>query len=224
MFTHRKRLAAAVSAIALGAALVLASANPAQAVNGTLPAGSTICTDQVRSGNGISFYGFVGVSSSSTAVWSVRTSSTATGPETEIVRLPTGEPISSVVTWPGTLFYRLCLVQGEAVPTFGFRAFVNATPAGNPLFGVGPHTATLAAAGTFCGESAATPVRLVATSSVPVRWTVPVTNGDGDKIRTIDLGTTTAVDQILTPGADEYFAACVASSSPAVLSFDFAPV
>jgi hypothetical protein len=223
MFTHQKRLAAAASAIALGAALVLTGAGPAHAVNGTLPAASTICSDQVRSDNGVSFYGFVGVSSSSSATWSARASSTANGPETEILRLTSGEPISTVLTWPGRLFYRLCLVQGPAVPTFGFRANVNAAPSGNPVYGVGPHTATLSAASKFCGEAAASPVRMVATSTVPVRWTVPVSNGDGEKLRTINLGTTTSVDQVLTPGADEFFAACVETTGAAVLSFDFLP-
>jgi hypothetical protein len=223
MFTHRKRLAAAASAVALGAALVLAGASPAQAITGSLPPTSAVCTDKTRSDNGVSFYGFVGSSSNSSTIWSVRTSSSAAGPEAEVLRLPSGEPISTVLTWPGTLFYRLCLVQSAAEPLSGFRASVNVTPAGNPVYGIGPHTATLGAGGRFCGEVAAAPARLVGTSTTPVQWTVPVYDGDGLKVRTINLGTSTTVDQVITPGVDEFFTACVANTSAAVLSFDFVP-
>jgi hypothetical protein len=222
MFTNRKRLAVAASGSALGAVLMLGGGGPANALNaGTVPAGSTVCTDQTRSGQGISFYGF-GLPSTPTPIWSVRTAASAGGPETEVLRLPTWEPTSTALSWTGTVFYRVCVVTPTATSAIKIR--VNATPAGNPLFGVGPHTATVGAGAKVCGEAAASPARVVGTSTSPVRWTVPVFNGDGENLRTIDLGVSTAVDQVIVPGENEYIEVCAANSAAAVLSFDLMPV
>jgi hypothetical protein len=225
MFTHRKRLAAAAGALTLGAVLVLTGAAPANAGDGSnLPPGSTVCNDLVRSDMGINFYGYAVGQSSSLPIWTVRTSTTPGGPETEILRLPTEEPISTYLSWLGRLFYRVC-VQATEQTAGSVKIRVNAPPAGNPQFGIGPHTATLGVGGRFCGEIAASPVRLVGTSTVPVRWTVPVANFDGQRLRTMDLGTSTTVDRVLTPGEDELFTACAqnTSTSTATLSFDFLP-
>jgi len=227
MFTNRKRLAAAACALAVGGGLALSGSGPANALGGSsLPSGSTICTDLTRSDRGISFYGFALANSASAPIWSVRTSTTAGGPETEILRLPTQEPISTNLSWPGRLFYRVCLVQNLPVPVTAVKVRVNVPPAGNPLYGIGPHTATLGAGGKACGEIAITPVRLVGTSTAPVRWTVPVQDGDGQRLRIVDLGTSTTIDQVLPPGeAEEIVEACVTNTSgtTATLSFDFLP-
>jgi hypothetical protein len=225
MFTHRKRLAAAAGALTLGAVLVLTAAAPANAGDGSnLPPGSTVCTDLVRSDQGISFYGYALAQSSALPIWSVRSSTTPGGPETEILRLPTEEPTSTYLSWSGRLFYRVC-VQTTLLTARSVKIRVNAPPAGNPQFGIGPHTATLGAGGRFCGELAASPVRLVGTSTVPVRWTVPVANFDGERLRTVDLGTSATVDRVLTPGEDELFSVCAqnTSTSTATLSFDLLP-
>jgi hypothetical protein len=222
VFTHRKRLAAAAGALTLGSAFVLTGAGPANAGDGSnLTPGSTVCTDLVRSDRGIYLYGYAVVQSTSLPIWSVRTSTTAGGPETEILRLPTGEPISTYLSWSDRLFYRVC-VQATSVTARSVKIRVNPQPSGNPQFGIGPHTATLGAGGSFCGEFAASPVRVVGASTVPVRWTVPVQNGDGERVRTIDLGTSTSVDRALTPGEDEIFSVCAqnTSSATATLSFD----
>jgi hypothetical protein len=222
MFTNRKRLAAAASAFALGGVFMLGGAGPANALDaGTVPAGSTVCTDQTRSGQGISFYGF-GLPSTPTPIWSVRTAASAGGTETEVVRLPVWEPTSTAFSWTGTLFYRVCVVTSAATSAIKIR--VNATPASSPLFGVGPHTATVGAGAKVCGEASAAPARVVGTSTSPVHWTVPVSNGDGDNVRTIDLGVSTTVDQVIVPGENEYIEVCAANSAAAVLSFDLVPV
>jgi hypothetical protein len=225
MLTRKKRLLAAAGALALGSVLVLAGAAPANAADGSnLPPGSIICTDLVRSDRGISFYGFALTSPAAPPIWSVRTSITAGGAEKEILRLPSEEPISTNLTWPATLFYRVC-VTPTTVAARGVKIRVNAPPSGNPQFGIGPHTATLGVGGRFCGEISATQARLVGTSTVPVRWTVPVMDGDGVRVRTIDLGTSTTVDRVVTAGPDEFFSACVhnTSASTATLSFDLLP-
>jgi hypothetical protein len=225
MLTRKKRMVAADGALTLGTVLVLSGAGPANAGDASnLPPGSTVCTDLVRSDRGISFYGYALASSASPPIWSVRTSTTAGGPEKEILRLPTEEPTSTNLTWTGTLFYRVC-VAPTSVTARGVKIRVNAPPVGNPQFGIGPHTATLGAGGRFCGEVAGTQARLVGTSTVPVRWTVPVMDGDGARVRTIDLGTSTTVDRVVTAGQDEFFSACVqnTSTSTATLSFDFLP-
>jgi hypothetical protein len=225
MLTRKKRLVAAAGTLTLGSVLALAGATPANAAGGSnLPPGSTICTDQTRSDRGIYLYGFALASSTSPPIWSVRTSTTAGGPEKEILRLPTEEPTSTNLTWPDTLFYRVC-VTATSTTARGVKIRVNPPPAGNPQFGIGPHTATLGAGGRFCGEIAGTQARLVGTSTVPVQWTVPVQDGDGRRVRTLDLGTSTTVDRVLTAGQDEFFSACVenTSTSTATLSFDLLP-
>lgn len=225
MLTRKKRLIAAAGALALGSVLVLTSAAPASAGDGSnLPPGSTICTDAVRSDRGISFYGFALASSTAPPIWSVRASTTAGGPEKEILRLPTEEPISTNLSWTGTLFYRVC-VAPTSVAARSVKIRVNAPLSGSPQFGVGPHTATLGAGGRFCGEIAVDQARLVGTSTAPVRWTVPVQDGDGNGVRTLDLGTSTTIDRVLTAGQDESFGACVqnTSASTATLSFDLLP-
>jgi hypothetical protein len=222
MLTRKKRLVAAAGALTLGSALVLTAAAPANAADGgNLTPGSVVCTDLTRSDRGISFYGFALASASSPPVWSVRTSATAGGPEKEVLRLPSEEPISTNLTWPGTLFYRVC-VTPTSVAARSVKVRVNAPPAGNPRFGIGPHTATLGAGGRVCGEVSASPARLVGASTVPVHWTVPVMDGDGARVRTLDLGTSAAIDRVVTVGQDEFFTTCVqnTSTSTATLSFD----
>lgn len=226
MFTRKKRLAAAAGALTLGSVLVLTGAAPANAGDGSdLPPGSTVCTDLTRSDRGISFYGFALASSTSPPIWSVRTSTTAGGPEKEILRLPTEEPFSTNLSWTGTLFYRVC-VSPTSVAARSVKISVNAPPTGNnPQFGIGPHTATLGVGGRFCGEFSTAQARLVGTSTAPVRWTVPVMDGDGAPVRTIDLGTSATVDQVVTPGQDESLSACAhnTSTSTATLSFELLP-
>jgi hypothetical protein len=223
MFTHRKRLAAAAGALTLGAVLGLTGATPATAGDGrNISPGSTVCTDLVRSDRGIYIYGYATVATTASPIWSVRTSATAGGPETEILRLPTQEPISTNLSWSGTLFYRVCVVQATTVTARGVKIRVNVPPIGNPVYGVGPHTATLGAGGSFCGEFGVAQARATGTSTVPVRWTAPVQNGDGEHLRTIDLGTSTAVNRVLSLGADEIASVCVqnTATSTATLSFD----
>lgn len=223
MLTARRRAGAIGAVIVLGTALALSGATAAQAVTtSNLPPGSVICTDKIRSDKGIAFYGFVRAPiADSTALWTVRAGTTADGPDAPILRLTSGEPSTTYASWPGTLYYRLCVTQTQPVTAAG-RWNHFAQPGANAAGAFGPYTATLGSGGYFCGPSTASPARIVGTSNVPVRWTVDVENGDGDFLRTIDLGTSTALDQLLTPGDNEYFNACVrnTSSTPATLSLD----
>lgn len=224
MFTARKRVAAIAGTVLLGAVFALSGATASQAVTtSTFPPGSVICTDRVQSDKGIAFYGFIQVPvSDPTALWTVRAGSTAAGPDTEILRLTSREPTTTYASWPGTFFYRLCVTQTQQVA--GGGRFVHFAQSGaTAVAGIGPYTATLGAGGYFCGPGASGTARLVGSSTVPVRWTVDVVNGDGDFLRTEDLGTSTSVDRLLTPGADEYFNGCVrnVSSTTATLSIDF---
>lgn len=219
MLTARRRAGAIGAVIVLGTALALSGATAAQAVTtSNLPPGSVICTDKIRSDKGTAFYGFV---RSASALWTVRAGSTADGADSPILQLTSAEPSTTYASWPGTFYYRLCVTQTQPVTAAG-RWNHFAQPSASAAYGIGPYTATLGSGGYFCGPSTSSPARILGTSSVPVRWTVDVENGDGDFLRTVDLGTSTSLDRLLTPGDNEYFNACVrnTSTSPATLSLD----
>lgn len=219
MLTARRRAGAIGAVIVLGTALTLSGATAAQAVTtSNLPPGSVICTDKIRSDKGIAFYGFV---RSASALWTVRAGSTADGTDSPILQLTSAQPSTTYASWPGTFYYRLCVTQTQPVTAAG-RWNHFAQPGANAAGTFGPYTATLGSGGYFCGPSTSSAARIAGTSNLPVRWTVDVENGDGDFLRTVDLGTSTSLDQLLTPGDNEYLNACIrnTSSTPATLSLD----
>jgi hypothetical protein len=216
----KRRVAVLAVAILVGTGLTGVTAGPAQAfVGGSLPPGSTVCTDSVRTDQGVAFYGRL---SSPSALWTVFASATADGPQTTLLRLPTQEPSTTYVNWPGTFYYRLC-VANTATTTGGLRFAFFARSFANADHGAGVFTAVLGPGGRYCAPSTSVAARLTGTSTVPVRWTAEVENFNADFLRTEDYGTSATIDRAVTPGDDEIFTACVANTSAATatLSFDF---
>jgi hypothetical protein len=217
----RRRAAALAAAILAGATLVLAGAHPAQAsVGGSLPSGSTVCTDGVESDRGVAFYGSI---STATAVWTVFASPAGGGPEAALLRLPTKEPSTTYVSWPGVFRYRLCVTNTTAT-TGGLRFAFFAQSRANAEHGFGAFTAVLGPGGRYCAPSTSVAATLAGTSTLPVSWTANVENFNADFLRTEDYGTSATVERAVSPSDDEIFTACVTNTSAgtASLSFDFA--
>ncbi|MEJ3746209.1 hypothetical protein WEI85_23330 [Actinomycetes bacterium KLBMP 9797] len=223
MFTARKRIAALAGAVLAGAATILSGAAPARAAppGGTLPPGSVVCTTRVAATQGVAFYGSLQAPVTGvTALWTVYASTTGTGPETALLRLPSREPTTTYVSWPGTFFYRLCVTNTTAVN--GGLRFNFFAPGSAPTASAGPVTAMLGPTGRYCYLATSVPARLAGTSTVPVRWTVDVENGDADFLRTEDFGTSATIDRLLNPGADEFHQVCVANTGSSTASVSYA--
>lgn len=220
MSIPRRRVAALAAAILAGAALTLGGAHPAQAsVGGSLPSGSTVCTDGVRSDRGVAFYGS---SSTASAVWTVYATPAAGGAETALLRLPTKEPSTTYVSWPGVFRYRLCVTNPTAT-TGGLRFSFFAQGGANAEHGFGAFTAVLGSGGRYCAPATSVAARLAGTSTVPVRWTANVENFNADFLRVEDYGTSATIDRAVAPADDEIFTACVTNTAAgtATLSFEF---
>src|SRR6185436_12617161 len=128
----------------------------------------------------LAFYGNI---SSATASWTVYAASTAGGAEVALLRLPTREPSTTYVSWPGVFYYRLCVTNTSAV-TGGLRfAFFAQSGAG-----FGAFTAVLGPGGRYCAPATSVAAHLAGTSTVPVRWSADVQNFDADFLRTEDYG------------------------------------
>ncbi len=222
--TRRRRAAVLLGAVLLGTTAALSLTSAAQAAtSASLPPGSTVCTQQIRSSQGVAFYGGLVVAATGpTALWTVHASETETGPETTLLRLPSGEPTTTYVSWPGTLFYRLC-VTNTTTKVAGLRVSFFPQGAG-AVGGIGPATAVLGPSGSYCALETISTARLTGTSTVPVRWMARVDNLDGDRLRIEEFGTSTTVDRLLTPSPsfDENFTVCVVntSTSTATISLD----
>ncbi len=201
----------------------------ASSVGGSLPAGSSVCTDQVGSTNGVTLGGIVS-SPGARVTWTVRVAETAGGAESEIFRAVTYDVTGTNVAAPhaGTLFYRICLANTTASPKSFSHVFV--TPRAGGASGgsnLGPTTSVLGPNGTVCGELTKTSGRLTATSNVAVTWFVRVFNGDLSLLRSIRPLTVTAtsVDQVIGPGAYAFLDVCAINHSitqTATLSMQFA--
>jgi hypothetical protein len=218
------RKAAIAGAVLLGAGVALSGATAAQAaVGGSLPPGSTVCTERTRSAQGVAFYGSLQAPVTGvTALWTLYASTAEGGPETTLVRLPSREPSTTYASWPGTFYYRLCVTNSVAVT--GALRFSFFPQGAGAVGGFGPATAVLGPAGRYCGLETSVPARLTGTSTEPARWTAEVENFNADFLRTEQFGTSTGIDRLLTPGDDEIFQVCVTNpgSSTATISFDIA--
>ena len=207
-----RNLFLAVTALAVGGAVLL-TGGAAQAANGGgVPPGGVVCTDRARSDAGVWAYG--NASLKAPVTWTVRWSSTAGGAEVELLRRTAWElqTVTVVAPVPGG-YYRACLTNTASGPVT-YRLSFGPRPGADQAFGIGPHTAVLGANGRACGEWIAgweTPVaRLVGTSDVPVHFSVRVANGDGEVLREDILAPpTTAIDRVLTPAATESYEVCV---------------
>lgn len=223
MFTTRKRVAILAGLVLLGTTLTLGGAPAAQAApaGGNLPAGSVVCTERTRSSLGVAFYGSLQAPVTGvTALWTVYASTTEAGPETVLLRLPSREPSTTYLSWPGTFYYRLCVTNTTA--TAGSLRLTFFAQGSGGVGGFGPATAVLGPAGRYCSVATSVPARLVGTSTVPVGWTAEVENFNADFLRTENYGTSATIDRQLTPGSDEIFQICVANAttSTATISFD----
>jgi hypothetical protein len=166
----------------------------------------------------VAFYGAI---STANALWTVFASSVAGGPETALLKLPTKEPTTTYVSWPGTFTYRLC-VTNTTTTTGGLRFTFFAQGAG-ATYGIGTYSAVLGPGGRYCAPATSVAARLTGTSTVPVHWTADVQNFNAERLRTEDYGTSATINRPVTPGDDEIFTACVTntSGSTATLSFAF---
>ena len=217
----RKRIAALAGAMLLGTTVALSWTTGAQAATTAgLPPGSTVCTEKIRSSVGVAFYGGMSAAVANPApLWTVHASTTETGPETTLLRLTSYDPGTTYVSWPGTLFYKLCVTNTTSAR--GGLRFSFFAQDRNAVGGIGPATAVLGPTGSYCALLAIAPARVTGTSTVPVRWRADVTNFDDERVRTDEFGTSTTLDQQLV-GPDEIFAVCVTntSTSTATISLD----
>jgi hypothetical protein len=221
------------SIVMAGAAVTLVAvlAGPASAssAGGSLPAGSSMCTDRTMSDDGVNVSGTV-TTPSAQVTWTVREADTATGAETEVFRSVGYDVTGRQVASPhaGRLFYRLCLAN----TTRSSVSFSHAALTPRPGFtdaqqGVGPTTAVLGG-GQVCGELIKGSGRLIASASSPVTWFVRAYNGDGTILRSIQPLTVTSasVNQVVGPGAYAFLDVCAInhSTTTATLSMEFAVV
>ncbi len=214
---------------AVGIVLVLSGVANASSVGGSLPAGSSVCTDQVGSTNGVALSGIVS-SPGARVTWTVRASATPGGAEAQIFRAVTSDVTGTNVAAPsaGTLFYRICLANTTSSPKSFSHVFVTPRPGGaNGGANLGPTTSVLGPNGTVCGELVKASGRLTATSNVTVTWFVRAYNGDLSILRSIRplTVTSTSVDQVIGPGAYAFLDVCAINHSTtqtATLSMQFA--
>lgn len=208
------------------------AAGPAHASNGgNVPAGSTLCTDTTRSGNGLFFYGHVydPRTMGESGTFTVLRATTVGGPETEILRATDDElPMHYLDTGQiGTFYYRACvLVHGDSSRS-GVALRLGAMP---PLvdveYDIGPSTATLGPGARYCddivlGDTA----RIVGDASVPVQWYFNGRNEDYASVSNAWVGpVTTTIDQVATGNRKPVVEvlACVnnVSSTTATVSFE----
>jgi len=234
------RLRTTLSAVA-GLLLAVGVAGPASALGGNpdmLPDGSHACTQWVQSSHGSYISGY--------AAWhkgtfTTRMSTTLGGPETVIFTSVTHEvsyrapgatyPTYRILVTPptaGTFFLRNCVAAADG-PVYWFRLAVES--ADRPSLGLGPLQATLGPGGRHCGFDLNGPaiglgddaVRLTATSTVPVRFSITGMNEDYASIGPIFAVTATSVDQVFAPAANvSGVGACAENTGTATAVVSFA--
>lgn len=207
------------------AALVAAAANgPAGAAGfgGALQAGSTVCTDWLRTdGGGVYLLGYA--AGAGTYTWTMRMSSAAGGPETVIFRAVATSITRNVVPpAKGRFFYRNCLNVSNQQAA-GYRLTLAAGIGNiNPVYGIGPHTATITPGSTACGEFAMGPVRLRGTSNQVVFWSLRGTDMDygpmGDIFSTVGATVNPAIDPGPTVVSTD---ACATNTAPVTARVSF---
>jgi hypothetical protein len=216
MHTHMKRFALIHLA---GGLLILGLSGTANAATGSLPVGGKACTDQIRADSAVYTYGRAS-SGSSPVTWTVWMSQTPGGPEVEVFRAAQWELTTTTLHPPsaGTFFFRTCLANtSNQIAHYKFYITTQ-----NFTGTFGPHTAELGPGGLACGEFAGNPARLVASSNVPVQWTVRTFDGDMNQLGEVLIGTSTWVDQAVATDTAVYFDACATNTSgtTATLAFD----
>jgi hypothetical protein len=219
--------------------LLLGLAVPAGASgdSGTLPAGSTACTDRVLSSSGA----FIrGRADNVPATFTTRISTTPGGPETTIFTQVTREvaihfPGNDYPTYrllitpptPGTYYFRNCVTATHG-SDYRFRLAVE----GNGQFDsdIGPHTATLAPGGRHCGDWLSGPsiglgdgaARLIGSASAPVTFSLSATDSDYGFLGDVFLVTGAAVNEVyLPPSYISSTSACATNTSNTTVTVSF---
>lgn len=117
--TRRTRwlTAAGTAAVTVTAGLV-GAAQAGAAGPGQLPVNATTCTGQIPADAGAVLSGSSDVNSGFGPLWILRVATTASGPESEVLRTPARTlPATSVVPpVPGTWFFRGCVRNTTPVP------------------------------------------------------------------------------------------------------------
>jgi hypothetical protein len=196
---HTRACLTATTVAALAAAIASGPAGAA-GFGGALQAGSTVCTDWLRSdGGGVYLRGYA--AGSGTYTWTMRMSNTPGGPETEIFRAVATELTRNVVPpATGTFFYRNCLNVSKQ-PAAGYRLVVSAGIGSvNPVYGIGPHTAKLTPGSVACGEFAMGPALLRGSSNQTVHWSARGTDLDYGFLGEIFAVTGATVNHVLELG------------------------
>jgi hypothetical protein len=214
---------------------------PAGALGGNpdmLPAGSTACTDWVRTAKGAYLSGYADYNP---ATFTTRMSTSPGGQETTIFRSVTREvsihfpgndyPTYRVLVTPptsGTFFLRNCVTASNG-PVYRFELGVQGNDPGG-LADVGPHQATLGPGGRHCGDFVEGPsigrddgvARLVGSATAPVTFSITATDADYGFVGAVFSVTGTGVDRVFVPGADiSSLRACVTNSGTATASASF---
>jgi hypothetical protein len=191
---------------------------------GALQPGSTACTDWLRTdGGGVYLRGYAG--GTGTYTWTMRMSDSPGGAETEVFRVTTREVTQHVVPAVARrAFYRNCLSVSGKQATF-YRLGVSPGIRNiNPVYGVGPHTATLAPGSSACGEFAMAAVFLRGSSNRSLRWSVRGTDFDYAPVGEVLSVSGSTVDQLIDlPSWLFSIDACATNDSSAIatVSFDF---
>jgi hypothetical protein len=105
--------------VAVTAGVVVATQVGAAADTGRVAPNATLCTAPLRADAGVVLSGSSSINAGSGPLWSVRVASTASGPDTEVMRTPAWAlpPTSVVAPAPGTWFFRGCLRNTGPLPT-----------------------------------------------------------------------------------------------------------
>jgi hypothetical protein len=108
---RRLALAAGAVILAITGGVVVATQVGASADAGRVAPNATLCTAPVRADAGVVLSGSSSINSGAGPLWSVRVSSSASGPETEVMRTPAHRlpPTSVVPPASGSWFFRGCL-------------------------------------------------------------------------------------------------------------------
>lgn len=211
------------SIVLVGVTLSAMGAPAFAATGGNLQPGDTTCTDWLRTdGGGVYLRGYAG--GSGVYTWSLRSSATPGGAETEILKVTTRELMQQVTRPAGRAFYRSCLSVAGKPATFYRLGVSPGVRAVNPVYAIGSHTATLAPGGFACGEFAMSAVFFRGNADRGFRWSIRGDDFDYASIGEIFSSTGSTVDQLIDlPSWVFSVDACATntSSTTSTVSFDF---
>jgi hypothetical protein len=227
-----------VAGVVLALTGVVAAGPAGASGGGNVPGGSTLCTDTLRSGNGVWFYGHVydPTTMGETGVWTVLRSTALGGPETEILRatddeLPTHYLDRGQI---GTFFYRACVVVHTGTSTSRSGVSLNLGPWPQPMvdvqYDIGPTTGTLGPGARYCDDFVPSDTaHIVGSSNVPVQWSFNGFNEDYASVSNAWVGpVTTSIDQVATgtrkPVVEVMGCVTNVSSTPATVAFEMSPI